>query len=363
MGGLREPDRAGNLPGPRPEFPVHLAALLVLLAAAPSPVEVADAVQQQRITDAVLRLSGEEPIDGASVHSRNIHHPDHLVAAGWIEDELSALPGVDVWRDELTVQGVQTWNVVGDLVGDDPDGPWILLGAHYDSTASGQQGWDPAVTRAPGADDDASGVSVVLEAARLLSGWEPGYVLNLRFVLFTGEEEGLYGSEHHVEGLDEQVDLALIFDPVGYNPGGGDLLWAAFDARWPEPGDALEATASDIATFLDVRAVDQDALGGDAYSDHYPFWQAGLPALHIGSFPMPPQNHTSEDTFDLLDPAFMGEVGSLAAAFASQRATPLESTDEGVGCDGCGASTQGRQRPGIALLLLATLAGCGCRRR
>jgi hypothetical protein len=341
---------------------VQLLALLILLAL-PSPVEVADTVQPDRVADAVARLAGEEPVNGALLVSRHIQHDDHFGAAGWIEDELAGLPGVEVWREPLTVQGVQTWNVVADLVGDDPDGPWLLLGAHYDSTASAEPGWDPGTTRAPGADDDASGVSVVLEAARVLSSWQPGYARNVRFVLFTAEEVGLYGSEHHVAELDVPIELALIFDPVGYNPGGGDLLWAAFDARWPTPGDAIEETGLELGSFLDIRAVDQDALGGDSYSDHYPFWQDDIPALHVGSFPMPAQNHTSGDTFDLVDVAFMSEVGSVASAFASEWAQPLDEEEEGAGCGGCGASTPGRQRPGIALLLLVALAGCGCRRR
>jgi len=339
---------------------VHPAVLFALLAL-PSPAEVAEAVDVDRVAGAVQRLSGVEPVDGVLLESRNIHHPDHFAAAGWIEQELTGL-GLEVWRDELEAEGVDTWNVVGDLV-TDRDAPWIVLGAHFDSTASMEDDWDPGSTPAPGADDDASGVSVVLEAARVLSAWEPGYELNVRFVLFTAEEEGLYGSEHHVDGLIEDVELALIFDPVGYNAGGGDLLWAAFDARSEGPGEELEAMGVELASFLDVRAVDEAVLGGDSFSDHWPFWQADIPALHVGTFPMSPGYHTSGDTFDLIDPLFMGEVGAVAAAFASDLAVPLKEEEEGVGCSGCGASAQGRHRPGVALLLLAALAGCGCRRR
>ena len=97
----------------------------------------------------------------------------------------------------------------------------IIIGAHYDSRAENINNID---ARAPGADDNASGVSALLEIVRII------YHLNLKnnieFVLFSGEEQGQWGSNYYVKHLDDNNDnknnttikLYLNLDMVGYPP-------------------------------------------------------------------------------------------------------------------------------------------------
>jgi hypothetical protein len=343
---------------------LQLLPAFVLAAAIPSAAEVATSVDVDRVADAVLVLSGEQPIDGGPIVSRNVRHADHLRAATWIEAELEAA-GFAVHREELEVLGESTWNVVGELAGSDPDAGRLALTAHYDSTAAADAGWNPSTDPAPGADDDASGIAVILEVARILGSHEPGYSNHVRIVAFTGEEEGLVGSFHHVDALDDPVDLVLNLDPVGHNPGEADLLWVVYEARWPGPADELAAAGDEAVTWLDLRSVGADSLGGDARSDHYPFWEGGIPALHLGTFPQPPQSHTAGDTFDVVDPAMMAEIAAVTAVFASNWAQALEGVeaDEGAGCTSCGASFGGSSAAPATLLLLAALAGSRRRRR
>lgn len=94
----------------------------------------------------------------------------------------------------------------------------IIIGAHYDSRA---ENINKTYARAPGADDNASGVSAVLELARILSQLNLNY--NLQFVLFSGEEQGKWGSKHYVEYLDKNnrtknIDLYINFDMLSYPP-------------------------------------------------------------------------------------------------------------------------------------------------
>ena len=94
----------------------------------------------------------------------------------------------------------------------------IIIGAHYDSRAKNINNTD---ARAPGADDNASGVSAILELSRILSHLNLKY--NLEFVLFSGEEQGLWGSKNYVKYLDDNnrtktVDLYINFDMIGYTP-------------------------------------------------------------------------------------------------------------------------------------------------
>jgi hypothetical protein len=104
---------------------------------------------------------------------------------------------VDVNRRE-----VSAWNVVGILDGSDPTlkNETIVIGAHYDHLGRGGEG-----SLAPregdihhGADDNASGVAGVLELARIFSGQHPRPRRTLVFIAFSGEEEGLLGSNYYV---------------------------------------------------------------------------------------------------------------------------------------------------------------------
>jgi Peptidase family M28 len=94
----------------------------------------------------------------------------------------------------------------------------IIIGAHYDSRA---KNINNTYARAPGADDNASGVSAVLELARILSQLNLKY--NLQFVLFSGEEQGKWGSKNYVKYLannnqTKDIDLYINFDMIGYPP-------------------------------------------------------------------------------------------------------------------------------------------------
>jgi hypothetical protein len=94
----------------------------------------------------------------------------------------------------------------------------IIIGAHYDSRA---KNINNTYARAPGADDNASGVSSVLELSRILSYLNLKY--NLQFVLFSGEEQGLWGSKNYVKYLDnnnqtKNIDLYINFDMIGHPP-------------------------------------------------------------------------------------------------------------------------------------------------
>ncbi|HJT82998.1 MAG TPA: M28 family metallopeptidase [Nitrososphaeraceae archaeon] len=94
----------------------------------------------------------------------------------------------------------------------------IIIGAHYDNRA---KNFNNTYARAPGADDNASGVSAVLELSRILSHLDLKY--NLQFVFFSGEEQGFWGSKNYVKYLDnnnrtKNIDLYINFDMVGHPP-------------------------------------------------------------------------------------------------------------------------------------------------
>jgi len=155
-------------------------------------------------------------------------------------------------------------NVLGVLPGSDPDGAQqvFVIGGHYD-----HMGADPDGTVWAGANDNASGVAVLLEMARLWQ--EHGYVpkRTVLFAAWDGEEIGLFGSRHYVQHprypLEDTVGM-LQLDMVG---AGTEQL--AIDA-----GGLVADQTIASANLLDLAPRPQ-SLGR---SDHAPFVGAGVPA-------------------------------------------------------------------------------------
>ena len=237
-----------------------MAGLLPILALAAAttllPGELASRVDEDRLIRSVRLLSGADPIDGEHLTSRHIEHPHCRLAGEWLEQEFDELPSLELRREVFDVAGADdVFNVIAELPARvEPAEGVLVLGAHYDSTASLDEGWDPSSSPAPGADDNASGVAAILEVARLLSEWEGGFAWDVRFVAFSAEEEGLLGSFHHVEQLSGPVDLALILDPVGFNPGDTDLLWFSYDTGSVAARDALEESAAAVRAARSRRS-------------------------------------------------------------------------------------------------------------
>lgn len=350
----------------------------MLLAAGVAPVlasadEVGDFLDAAAASiadapDTVAVLSGAAPLpSGATLTSRSVHHPDLLLAEEYVIDRLETA-GLAVWTHQATatdtsgggptveVAGLRT--IVADLLGAE-DLPPLYVSAHLDSTASLDDDWDPATDPAPGADDDASGVSLVLALAEAAGAHPGGFARPLRFVLFTAEETGLDGSRAFVADLHpaDGPDLLLQLDPVGYNGGDLDRLWFTYDPRWPESETLVADAALRAGSFLEVQGVDRELLGGQAErSDHAPFWEAGYRAVHFGSFPPPPDYHRQSDTIDVVDPEFLVEVGSVVAEVVADVAVPLPPVDEPPG-DGCACTAApGPTNGWLALVLAAALA-------
>jgi Peptidase family M28 len=190
-------------------------------------------------------------------------------------------------------------NVLAILPGDDAAlaKTVFVVSGHFDSIPSNPM---DTVADAPGADDDASGVAVSLECARLLTSKRPaaGYRATLIFAAVSGEEQGLLGSAHLVDYLRQQ----------GYTVGGmldNDIVGADFAPGAPHRVRLFSASAADGADTPSrelARAVEEidtadairsifrvDRLGRGG--DHMPFVQAGLPAVR---FTEPPEDYHHE---------------------------------------------------------------------
>jgi Peptidase family M28 len=203
----------------------------------------------------------------------------------------------------------------------------FIVSGHFDSRPSNVM--DPEAD-APGADDDASGVAVSVESARLLSkAGANGHGKNRATILFaavSGEEQGLLGSTHLVDWVKEQgytVGGMFTDDIVGADTapgaphrvrlfaGNGEIEDADSPAR--ELARAIEEIDGRSAIRMIFR-VDRYGRGGD----HYPFYKAGLPAVRFTE-PLEDYNHQHQtprtengieygDFEKYLNFTFMGDV-------------------------------------------------------
>lgn len=154
----------------------------------------------------------------ASFQTRNTLSTTLNDAVAYVESEFKKIPGLNVEVMEYVApkgrrvpEPTKVKQVVATLKG--KSDRVILVGGHLDSLNLQA---DPLTGRAPGANDDASGVALVLECARLLAGSERE--CTIKFVAFTGEEQGLLGATALAQrAKDEGWKLEAVFnnDTVG----------------------------------------------------------------------------------------------------------------------------------------------------
>jgi hypothetical protein len=221
-------------------------------------------------------LTGERPVlVGGTLYTittRNSYETGVVTATQYAYEQLEAL-GLDV---SYHYYAPNNWrNVVGEKPGRvDPDQIYLIT-AHIDDMPSG--------SIAPGADDNGSGSVAVLTAARLLAPYDFNYTL--RFVLFTGEEQGLLGSQAyaaHCATLGDDIRGVVNLDMIAYNSDAEWIvdLWGKYTIA-----DSLELTnlfAQVITQYhlgLDPERFDDRDGTLIQRSDQWSFLQQGYPAM------------------------------------------------------------------------------------
>ena len=196
----------------------------------------------------------------------------------------------------------------------------ILIAAHYDG-----------VPGSPGADDNASGVAVLLELARIFATQPTKYPL--RLVAFDMEESGLLGSTDYVAKLvkeKQKLRLMMSLEMIGYcnsNPGTQEYPAPVLDKFYPSTGDFI-ALIGNLKTLPDLFRFRNSfrksgtkseflpvpnngkIVSATRRSDHAPFWDAGYRAMMVTdtSFMRNPHYHKLSDRLDTLDLDFLTGV-------------------------------------------------------
>jgi Zn-dependent M28 family amino/carboxypeptidase len=196
----------------------------------------------------------------------------------------------------------------------------VIIGAHYD-----------AVPGTPGADDNASGVAVLLELARLFAAQPPA--VPLWFVAFDMEEYGMLGSQAYAADLKaagQSVRLMLSLEMLGYcdrAPHSQQYPSPVLEKLYPNTGDFI-ALVGNLSTIPAMRKLSKHikqsgaaceglpvpnggaAIPATRLSDHSPFWDCGYPAIMVTDTAMMrnPHYHEPSDRIDTLDLDFMTQI-------------------------------------------------------
>ena len=286
-------------------------------------------------TDVAARLRGHVRQLAGAIGPRNLqHYPALKGAERYIEAEF-ARPGYTVRRQPFRAGGFEVANFEVERPGTTTPDRIVVIGAHYDSAG-----------RSPGADDNASGVAVLLELARLYA--SATLHRTVRFVAFVNEEPPHFMTEtmgslvyaRAAASRGERIEAMLSLESLGYfnDERGSQRYPAPFSLFFPDRGNFLAMvsnfrsapllrtarSAFTSGTRLPVIASPAPArIPGVGWSDHWSFWQQGYRAIMLtDTVPYRnPHYHSISDLPDPLDYTRLVEVVRGCAAVVERLAS------------------------------------------
>lgn len=211
--------------------------------------------------------------------------------------------------DSFYLDTYSTWqyNVVADICGRQYPDSVVIVGGHHDSILREGNG-DPFV-EAPGADDNASGVAVTLEVARILKSCQYEPTHTIRFVTFAAEELGLLGSSflsYFYSTNELKVKFMLNNDMVGYYNSDDSTSWVINIIDY-QNSIALRYKAEDVfSNYTCLETVNDNKY--QTRSDSYPFYVNGYKALFFITNGDDPNYHSLNDRVEACNFRFAREV-------------------------------------------------------
>jgi hypothetical protein len=327
------------------------------------PLATLPPVFSQKNMIETVRFLSSDALGGRGFGSEGLLQASEYIAQKFFKAGLAHAGDADTtyfqsWNDPE--HHVEMRNVIGAIPGNNPEmlNQSVIVGAHYDHLG---HGWPDVMTGNegmvhPGADDNASGISVLLELARVLGeSFMPDRTIV--FAAFSGEEAGKKGSMFYVQNekrypVDKSIAM-LNLDTVGRLRANRIMVLGTESAReWAHIFRGA-GFVTGVETSMITEALDS--------SDHTSFHTAGIPAVQL--FTGPHQDyHRPSDTFERIEAEGLVKVAEVAKEvieYLAKRKEPLtfnagpESTQGHTGDTGRKAS--------LGIIPDFTYKGQGCR--
>jgi hypothetical protein len=235
----------------------------------------------------------------ANLGTRHWNNVNRDSVSRYVRARYQELGMSDVVLDSFQYSSTWQANVVATLPGTSNPTAEIIVGGHHDDM--------PASGLAPGADDNASGTSAVLEMARVLKlvNYRPAYTI--RFMGFAAEEAGLRGSASYAQRArqaNRDIRAMQNYDMIGYRKSG---QYDTTNIVWYQGAEALanlHAATSLTYASLTPYITSNQRTGSDSYS----FYQQGYNAVFAIEHHFSPYYHTSNDLLQYLVMPFASKV-------------------------------------------------------
>jgi carboxypeptidase Q len=194
----------------------------------------------------------------------------------------------------------EVYNTVAELRGTEKPEEMVILGAHLDS-------WDLGT----GSTDNGTGSMAVLEAARALAKLNLKPKRTIRFVLFTGEEQGLYGSGEYVKA--HQNELENVSGVLVHDTGTGRVLTLGLNDNYQD----RELVDQVLAPLHELKLL-EPSMARAFDTDHFSFDNVGVPGFYclqyLGEYRL--SHHSQSDTFDKVWKDDLNQGAQVLAAWA-----------------------------------------------
>jgi carboxypeptidase Q len=204
-------------------------------------------------------------------------------------------------KNTFSTGPVEVYNTVAEIPGSDKADEVVIIGGHIDS-------WDLGT----GATDNGTGIMAVLEAARALKAVGIKPRRTIRFVLFSGEEEGLHGSRAYVKA--HEKEMPKVSGVLVHDMGTGRVKSIGLQGRY----DLREIMEKVVEPFKEAANLDELSMRVMMGTDHLSFLPHGVPAFAVvqDEAEYRKTHHTESDTFDKVYPDEINQGAKVLAAWA-----------------------------------------------
>ena len=239
-------------------------------------------------------------------------------AFNWLKNKYLAFgyTAAQISENAFTYNGATTKNLILTKTGTKYPNIFVIVCGHYDTIAG------------PGVNDNGSGTSVILEMARILKDVPTEY--SIKFINFTGEEQGLRGSQNYVNTVvnatNPKMNIKVVFniDQVGGVAGEvNNTITCERDINnTPSTNNAASNTVTqELMNCVELYSPLQTNLSYAYGSDYMPFQSNGEVITGFYEFNESTRPHSASDTYVNMDPVFVFNVTKAALGAVQHFAT------------------------------------------